>query len=156
MTRKFTISSHFRFIMPRKVNVLAMLIAIISLVLVCTSLVTFKWFVDTEKEIGVFGICQYKNNSTFSQIISKEDSKRIILENSNGSLERIIQEENITHIEPNITKNHNQTESFGQEIVDYFKSTKVYEFFSGSSENKQCFNLLWPSTDEAFDYLARI
>ena len=144
--------------MARKVNILSMLIAIISLGLLCTSLVTFKWYVDTIKEIGIFGICHYRNNTTINRSLPQmESSNRIIIENTNSSMRRIIKE-NITQIENINVKslNETETESFGKEIVEYLKSTKAFEFFSGTTENKQCFNLLLPNTDEAFDYLTRM
>jgi hypothetical protein len=117
--------------MSRKVSVFALLILLNSFSLIIASLLIHKWFIDDLKEIGIFGICEYVNqtnrinlavNSPNSSGFSKQQIE------SNSKVKRDVLNEN----------NHE----------------KNLNFISKHEISKRCFQLIWPDTEEAFHYLS--
>lgn len=55
--------------MASKVLIFGMLISLISIGLVFVSLITNKWLVIENKDVGIFGICEYFNVSDLSPLL---------------------------------------------------------------------------------------
>jgi hypothetical protein len=105
--------------MTHKVLVLGMLVSLHSLGILFASLVTYEWYVDDYREIGIFGVCENVNSTLMLKLV----------ENLNEKL-------------TNLTGNKTNIE-FDKSNWDH---DKIY---------KKCFQLLWPDSTAAFDYLSR-
>ena len=104
--------------MTHKVIVLGMLITLHSLGALIVSLVTYEWYVDAYRHIGIFGVCENVNSTHMGNLVNILNER---LTNLTG---------NKTHLDLNKINPDND---------------RVYQ---------KCFQLLWPDSDAAFEYLA--
>ncbi len=119
--------------MSRKLTVLAIFILIASLTLLFASLFTYKWYVDDTQTIGVFGVCEFVNQT--NRMITINNSSEFIEVYNNSSNSSSINKRDILGLKS----------FFGQTRFDLFSSSKL---------GQKCFQLLWPDTLEAFNYLS--
>ncbi len=104
--------------MTHKVIVLGMLITLHSLGALIASLVTYEWYVDAFRQIGIFGVCENVNSTHMNNLVN-------------------ILNEKLTNLTGN--KTHIELEKFQPD------TDRIYQ---------KCFQLLWPDSEAAFDYLA--
>lgn len=76
--------------MANKIIVLGMMISLHSVALIFASLLTYKWLVNENKEVGIFGVCEYYNSSIFKPILIDK------LNQNNGRIYLSIDEKNNT------------------------------------------------------------
>lgn len=98
-----------------------MLITLHSLGVLIASLVTYEWYVDNDREVGIFGVCETVNSTTMISFVNTFNEKLSNLTGNNKS--------RIDYIDKSI----------------YDTNDRVY---------RKCFQLLWPNTEAAFEYLA--
>ena len=115
--------------MAMKVRILSMLLTIHSLGLLFASLFTYRWYVDDQKEVGVFGMCEVANKTSVNRMI-------LVANRTNAR--------SASHLPF-------QVDSL---FATSFRSFSLLSSSGGENKSMTCYKLLWPTSDEAFAYLA--
>ena len=126
--------------MAYKIRILGMLMATLSFGTLITSLFTFKWYVDTNTEIGIFGFCIYSNASNTNRMLTIE---------SNATSNYSAVAHNLS-----VANNFSVTKRDLEEFQDYIPTAHLFDLFTGGLVEPKCFQLLWPDTEEADRYLS--
>ena len=182
--------------MAQKILVLGMLLSLHSLGIIFASLFTYKWNVDSNRDVGVFGICEYFNSSSINKLInnpstqnrkfnnvsykvntiplkeSKEASKELdslladskfsdffdslvpealLAETSSNQPEaqKLVGDLGLTSAEPgNSNKFELALKPFSGNVDD------AYSLLTYARTYQKCYQLLWPESDDAFEYLS--
>ena len=167
--------------MAYKVLILAMLITLHSTALVFYSLFTFKWFVDSgRREIGIFGVCEYLNKTTVNGMLKEvarsqeaivpsnflvrkrnesqlEKEKlpisEIKFESSSNNLFRVRSNVFVSSSLPSIVKDSHENR---ERLEMSFRSMNalLLDDYQNDISYRKCFQLIWPTKNEAFKYLS--
>ncbi len=120
-----------------------MILVLNSFGLICASLFTYKWYVDEEKEIGIFGLCKYMNKTSEARMIYQDVNNTKYLEliidtqkNPNSSLINLLKQR--LTIEPRLTEK---------------SQIKAFDLYKSDTKFKKCTQILWPNNEESFGYL---
>ena len=158
--------------MAHKCTVLGMLVSLHSLGLIFASLFTYKWYVDNTRDIGIFGICEYLNATSINKFVNINnnmnasnlaaarmnqavfEAQKMELPKTDPPLVESITEE--IKAEPNQTTPGLSV--FAEALVASPKvattTSKTYTLLTYSKIYQKCYQLLWPESDDAFEYLA--
>jgi hypothetical protein len=157
--------------MPRKCSILGMLISLHSLGLILGSLFTYKWYVDINKEIGIFGICEYLNSTTFNNLINEYNislirHNQLVHEDYPKKKSFIFSRSFRSNNDSNVTRQLDDQFDFVTYNATFIPiendPRKVqkrgrndsYSFLSYDKTYRRCYQLFWADTDEAINYLA--
>ena len=161
--------------MAHKCTVLGMLVSLHSLGLIFASLFTYKWYVDNSRDIGIFGICEYLNATSINKFINVNANANMHNDSwaSAGRMNTAAFEAQKMQAPPTpavfvestteeFKAEPNQTTpmpaAFAEALVSPKETTtsKTYTLLTYSKIYQKCYQLLWPESDDAFEYLASI
>ena len=182
--------------MAQKILVLGMLLSLHSLGIIFASLFTYKWYVDSNRDVGVFGICEYFNSSSINKLInnpstqnrkfnnvsykvntiplkeSKEASKELdsLLADSKFSdfFDSLVPEALLAETSSNQPEAQKLVGDLGLTSAEPGNSNKfelalkplsgnvddAYSLLTYARTYQKCYQLLWPESDDAFEYLS--
>jgi hypothetical protein len=162
--------------MAFKIVVLAMLIALHSVAVLFASLATYRWLVDdaTKRDVGVFGVCEYLDRTTISNLVHEEAMSQIAPASAVFSVKSknnftqvssdAITDDDLKHEAisasiqfrsalPSIVQDNHEKER----VEQTFRSMNDLVLLGENDEGivyQKCYQLVWPSRSEAFKYLA--
>jgi hypothetical protein len=198
--------------MAHKCTVLGMLLSLHSLGIIFASLFTYKWYVDSSKDVGIFGICEYFNSTYVDGLIMSSNSAT----NSNNNIAKSIdnaaaaaaaisnannltykvnavfdalhayselksavyttnlpvaaalvaeevsaQQSNLFDVQTLQSQSSSQLTQRKSPNVKQQRRIKTspainepFDTLNGETIYQKCYQLLWPNTDEAFEYLS--
>lgn len=133
--------------MSHKCSVFDMLVSLHSLGLIFASLFTYKWHVDSSRDIGIFGICENFNASTINSLLSEYNVslKHYTRQQAQVSFLRAIynmsDETNSNVTGSNITL---QARSYAQQKQEALENSEpTYTYFSYGATYQKCYQLFW-------------
>ncbi len=131
--------------MVSKIRILGMVLVLNSLGLILASLFTYKWYVDEEKEVGIFGLCEFKNKTSAARMIYRDSNTADHLElikdtqkYPTSSLINLLKQRLTISIGPYLTEK---------------SQVRTIDIFDTENIEKKCTQILWPKNEEAYKYL---
>lgn len=134
--------------MPQIVLCIGMLLTLHSFGLIIASLLTNKWYTDNKKDIGIYGICEH--SSSFNETYFYRNKYSYNKANINKTLQQEGEAAQLNH-NGKIKKRRNNIFL----IVDNSSNATAENTsrVKKSTNNTKCFQLIWPDSQQAFQYL---
>ena len=151
--------------MAHKCTVLGMLVSLHSLGLIFASLFTYKWYVDSSRDIGIFGICEYLNATSINKFVNVNTNLQNASLSARMNAAAVFEAQKmetplVESTTEEIKAEPNQTTPMPTAFAEALQSpketttSKTYTLLTYSKIYQKCYQLLWPESDDAFEYLA--